>query len=65
MAKLGKSLADLKILKNLAVVRQTLLYNRTFVMTVAEDKATAGRKAQYLFLAGECLQIRYFRGTKP
>jgi len=65
MAELGKSLADLKILKNLAVVRETFLYNRTFVLAVAEDKATAGRQAQYLFLAGECLQIRYFRGTKP
>ena len=65
MAELGKSLADLKILKNLAVVRETLLYNRTFVLAVAEDKATAGRQAQYLFLSGECLQIRYFSGTKP
>jgi len=43
MAELGKSLADLKILKNLAVVRETLIYNRTFVLAVAEDKATAGR----------------------
>lgn len=65
MAELGKSLADLKILKNLAVVRETVLYNRTFVLAVAEDKATAGRQAQYLFLAGECLQIRYFSGAKP
>ena len=65
MAELGKSLADLKILKNLTVVRETLLYNRTFVLAVAEDKTTLGRQAQYLFLAGECLQIRYFRGTKP
>lgn len=65
MAELGKSLADLKILKNLAVVRETLLYNRTFVLAVAEDKTTAGRQAQYLFLSGECLQIRYFSGTKP
>lgn len=65
MAELGKSLADLKILKNLAVVRETLLYNRTFVLAVAEDKFTAGRQAQYLFLAGECLQIRYFSGNKP
>lgn len=65
MAELGKSLTDLKILKNLAVVRETLLYNRTFVLAVAEDKATAGRQAQYLFLSGECLQIRYFSGTKP
>ena len=65
MAELGKSLADLKILKNLAVVRETLLYNRTFVLAVAEDKATAGRQAQYLFLSGECLQIRYFSGAKP
>lgn len=64
MAELGKSLADLKILKNLAVVRETLLYNRTFVLAVAEDKATAGRQAQYLFLSGECLQIRYFSGAK-
>ena len=39
MAELGKSLTDLKILKNLAVVRETLLYNRTFVLAVAEDKA--------------------------
>jgi hypothetical protein len=65
MAELGKSLADLKILKNLTVVRETLLYNRTFVLAVAEDKTTLGRQAQYLFLAGECLQIRYFSGTKP
>lgn len=65
LAELGKSLADLKILKNLAVVRETLLYNRTFVLAVAEDKATAGRQAQYLFLGGECLQIRYFSGNKP
>ena len=65
MAELGKSLADLKILKNLTVVRETLLYNRTFVLAVAEDKATAGRQAQYLFLGGECLQIRYFSGSKP
>ena len=65
MAELGKSLTDLKILKNLAVVRETLLYNRTFVLAVAEDKATTGRQAQYLFLSGECLQIRYFSGTKP
>ena len=57
MAELGKSLADLKILKNLAVVRETLLYNRTFVLAVAEDKATTGRQAQYLFLSGECPQI--------
>ena len=65
MAELGKSLADLKILKNLTVVRETLLYNRTFVLAVAEDKTTAGRQAQYLFLTGECLQIRFFSGTKP
>ena len=65
MAELGKSLADLKILKNLTVVRETLLYNRTFVLAVAEDKTTLGRQAQYLFLGGECLQIRYFSGTKP
>lgn len=65
MAELGKTLADLKILKNLAVVRETLLYNRTFVLAVAEDKNTLGRQAQYLFLSGECLQIRYFSGTKP
>ena len=65
IAELGKSLTDLKILKNLAVVRETLLYNRTFVLAVAEDKTTQGRQAQYLFLAGECLQIRYFSGTKP
>ena len=65
MAELGKSLADLKILKNLTVVRETLLYNRTFVLAVAEDKTTPGRQAHYLFLAGECLQIRYFSGTKP
>lgn len=65
LAELGKSLTDLKILKNLAVVRETLLYNRTFVLAVAEDKATAGRQAQYLFLSGECLQIRYFSGAKP
>jgi hypothetical protein len=64
-AELGKSLTDLKILKNLAVVRETLLYNRTFVLAVAEDKATAGRQAQYLFLSGECLQIRYFSGKSP
>ena len=64
-AGLGKSLTDLKILKNLAVVRETLLYNRTFVLAVAEDKATAGRQAQYLFLSGECLQIRYFSGKSP
>lgn len=65
MAELGKSLADLKILKHLTVVRETVLYNRTFVLAVAEDKTTLGRQAQYLFLAGECLQIRYFSGTKP
>jgi len=65
LAELGKSLTDLKILKNLAVVRETLLYNRTFVLAVAEDKATAGRQAQYLFLSGECLQIRYFSGKSP
>jgi len=65
LAELGKSLTDLKILKNLTVVRETLLYNRTFVLAVAEDKATAGRQAQYLFLAGECLQIRYFTGKSP
>ena len=65
MAELGKSLADLKILKNLTVVRETLLYNRTFVLAVAEDKTTLGRQAQYLFLTGECLQIRFFSGTKP
>jgi len=65
VAELGKSLADLKILKNLTVVRETLLYNRTFVLAVAEDKTTRGRQAQYLFLGGECLQIRYFSGTKP
>ena len=65
MAELGKSLADLKILKNLTVVRETLLYNRTFVLAVAEDKTTTGRQAQYLFLTGECLQIRFFSGTKP
>lgn len=65
MAELGKSLADLKILKNLTVVRETLLYNRTFVLAVAEDKTKLGRQAQYLFLAGECMQIRYFSGTKP
>ena len=64
-AELGKSLTDLKILKNLAVVRETLLYNRTFVLAVAEDKATAGRQAQYLFLSGECVQIRYFSGKSP
>ena len=64
-AELGKSLTDLKILKNLAVVRETLLYNRTFVLAVAEDKTTAGRQAQYLFLSGECLQIRYFSGKSP
>lgn len=65
LAELGQSLTDLKILKNLSVVRETLLYNRTFVLAVAEDKTTAGRQAQYLFLAGKCLQIRYFSGTKP
>jgi len=65
VAELGRSLTDLKILKNLAVVRETLLYNRTFVLAVAEDKATAGRQAQYLFLAGECVQIRYFSGKSP
>ncbi|MFM8654312.1 MAG: hypothetical protein ACKODZ_06240 [Verrucomicrobiota bacterium] len=65
MAELGKPLADLKILKNLTVVRETLLYNRTFVLAVAEDKTTLGRQAQYLFLGGECLQIRYFSGTNP
>jgi hypothetical protein len=65
LAELGKSLTDLKILKNLAVVRETLLYNRTFVLAVAEDKATAGRQAQYLFLSGECVQIRYFSGKIP
>lgn len=65
MAELGQSLVDLKILKHLTVVRETLLYNRTFVLAVAEDQATAGRQAQYLFLAGECMQIRYFSGTKP
>jgi len=65
LAELGKSLTDLKILKNLAVVRETLLYNRTFVLAVAEDKATAGRQAQYLFLLGECVQIRYFSGNSP
>ena len=65
IAELGKSLADLKILKNLTVVRETLLYNRTFVLAVAEDKTTLGRQAQYLFLVGECLQIRYFSGTQP
>lgn len=65
MAELGKSLPDLKILKNLAVVRETLLYNRTFVLAVAEDKATVGRQAQYLFLQGECVQIRYFSGKSP
>jgi hypothetical protein len=65
LAELGKSLTDLKILKNLAVVRETLLYNRTFVLAVAEDKATAGRQAQYLFLTGECVQIRYFSGKSP
>lgn len=64
-AELGKSLTDLKILKNLAVVRETVLYNRTFVLAVAEDKATTGRQAQYLFLSGECLQIRYFSGKSP
>ena len=64
-AELGKSLTDLKILKNLTVVRETLLYNRTFVLAVAEDKATAGRQAQYLFLLGECVQIRYFSGKSP
>ena len=65
LAELGKSLTDLKILKNLTVVRETLLYNRTFVLAVAEDKATAGRQAQYLFLTGECVQIRYFSGKSP
>ena len=65
LAELGKSLTDLKILKNLTVVRETLLYNRTFVLAVAEDKATAGRQAQYLFLTGECIQIRYFSGKSP
>lgn len=65
MAELGKSIADLKILKNLAIVRETLLYNRTFVLAVAEDKTTAGRQAQYLFLSGECMQIRYFSGQEP
>ena len=65
LAELGKSLTDLKILKNLAVVRETLLYNRTFVLAVAEDKATTGRQAQYLFLLGECVQIRYFSGKSP
>jgi hypothetical protein len=65
LAELGKTLTDLKILKNLAVVRETLLYNRTFVLAVAEDKATAGRQAQYLFLTGECVQIRYFSGKSP
>jgi hypothetical protein len=65
LAELGKSLTDLKILKNLTVVRETLLYNRTFVLAVAEDKATAGRQAQYLFLTGECVQIRYFSGQSP
>jgi len=64
-AELGRSLTDLKILKNLAVVRETLLYNRTFVLAVAEDKATTGRQAQYLFLSGECVQIRYFSGKSP
>ena len=62
LAELGKTLTDLKILKNLAVVRETLLYNRTFVLAVAEDKTTSGRQAQYLFLTGECVQIRYFSG---
>jgi hypothetical protein len=65
LAELGKSLTDLKILKNLTVVRETLLYNRTFVLAVAEDKGTAGRQAQYLFLTGECVQIRYFSGKSP
>jgi hypothetical protein len=65
LAELGKSLTDLKILKNLAVVRETLLYNRTFVLAVAEDKTTSGRQAQYLFLLGECVQIRYFSGKSP
>ncbi len=64
-AELGKTLTDLKILKHLIVVRETLLYNRTFVLAVAEDQATAGRQAHYLFLSGECLQIRYFSGGKP
>lgn len=63
-AELGKTLTDLKILKNLVVVRETLLYNRTFVLAVAEDQSTAGRQAHYLFLSGECLQIRYFSGGK-
>ena len=65
VAELGKSLTDLKILKNVSVVRETLLYNRTFVLAVATDKATAGRQAQYLFLSGQCLQIRYFSGKSP
>ena len=65
MAELGKSLIDLKILKNLTVVRETTLYNRTFTLAVAEDKAAAGKQAQYLFLSNECLQIRYFSGTQP
>jgi len=65
LAELGKTLTDLKILKNLAVVRETLLYNRTFVLAVAEDKTTSGRQAQYLFLTGECVQIRYFSGKSP
>ena len=65
LAELGKSLTDLKILKNVSVVRETLLYNRTFVLAVATDKATAGRQAQYLFLSGQCLQIRYFSGKSP
>ena len=30
-----------------------------------QDKTTAGRQAHHLFLGGECLQIRYFSGTKP
>ena len=63
-AELGKTLTDLKILKHLVVVRETLLYNRTFVLAVAEDQSTAGRQAHYLFLSGECLQIRYFSGGK-
>jgi len=32
---------------------------------VAEDKATPGRQAQYMFLSGECVQIRYFSGKNP
>ena len=65
LAELGKTLTDLKILNNLTVVRETLLYNRTFVLAVAEDKTTSGRQAQYLFLTGECVQIRYFSGKSP